>query len=388
MHFGQPLEMGGLASFGRLLPLRARQVALSRLIRFACRRATRRASASLYAREGKWGDERILSRHWVRRSSALYSIDDEVMGYGFMWWVMREPRFEQYGMYAALGVGNQMIAVLPDIDVVIVNRANTYRGEGTPTKALLDLIEQVLEARTGEASAKPRLVPLEAAADDPRATSVSVDVLEPFVGKWSYPPASLGMGSRTSVEVKATNGHLVTFSPNSGTFELYLQADGTLIEEDSWERYIPVRTAAGEVDGIADAATVAAGALVAAASENGARASALLESIPEDEETALPSAVTKQLVALLGGKATEAEAALESLTERSRPGQVGADHQRQRLPPHERRAVVGSAGGAGAQHPTLPGVGQRLGQPGRGAPEPRQHGGVHSLLREDARARR
>ncbi|MGM0670380.1 MAG: serine hydrolase domain-containing protein, partial [Gemmatimonadota bacterium] len=98
----------------------------------------------LFARTGVWDGSRILSEHWVDRSSALYSIDTDVMGYGFYWWILREARFTKHGMYAALGVGNQFIAVLPRSDMVIVNRADTYEGEGTPMPALLDLIEEVL----------------------------------------------------------------------------------------------------------------------------------------------------------------------------------------------------------------------------------------------------
>ncbi len=276
----------------------------------------------LYAREGLWGTERILSRHWVRRSSALYSIDDDVMGYGFMWWVMREPRFEQYGMYAALGVGNQMIAVLPDINVVIVNRANTYQGERTPMKALLNLIEQVLEARTGEPATQPRLVPLEPAAGDERATSVSADELSELVGEWKYPPPSLGMGSRTTVDIEMADGHLVTHSPVSGTFELYLQPDGTLLEEDSWNQYLPVRDSNGNVDGIADASTVAMGALVAAGRKDSSRAASLLASVPEQDDLAIPTGVIEQLVDLLAGKSAEAEAGLGELASRGQRGQV------------------------------------------------------------------
>ncbi len=63
-------------------------------------------------------------------------------------------------MAAALGVGNQMIAVLPEIDLVIVNRANTYDGQRTPMPELLDLIEAVLEARIGEPNPDPELAPL------------------------------------------------------------------------------------------------------------------------------------------------------------------------------------------------------------------------------------
>ena len=90
----------------------------------------------LFTRGGLWGDERILSKHWVTRSTALYSIDSEQMGYGFMWWVLRVPELEEHGMVSALGVGNQMIAALPGIDLVIVNRANTYDGERTPTQRI------------------------------------------------------------------------------------------------------------------------------------------------------------------------------------------------------------------------------------------------------------
>ncbi len=43
----------------------------------------------------------------MNRSSALYSIDTDIMGYGFYWWILRQPPFLDHGMYAALGVGNQ-----------------------------------------------------------------------------------------------------------------------------------------------------------------------------------------------------------------------------------------------------------------------------------------
>ncbi|HSD29680.1 MAG TPA: serine hydrolase, partial [Vicinamibacteria bacterium] len=49
----------------------------------------------LFAREGRWGSQRLLSRDWVRRSSVRYSNDDDAWGYGLMWWVAREPRFER-----------------------------------------------------------------------------------------------------------------------------------------------------------------------------------------------------------------------------------------------------------------------------------------------------
>jgi hypothetical protein len=206
----------------------------------------------LFARSGMWEENRILSENWVNRSSALYSIDSDVMGYGLYWWVLREARFLDHGMYAALGVGNQFIAVLPKSDIVIVNRADTYEGERTPMPALLDLIEEVLEARTGTSVANPELAVLEE-TPDPGVTTVSGDLLEEFVGEWRYPPAMTGLPQQTTMTLTKGEGYLNGFSPIAGTFKLYLQDDGTLHEEDSHRSWVPVRDESGAFVGLADA---------------------------------------------------------------------------------------------------------------------------------------
>jgi len=273
----------------------------------------------LYARLGMWDDRQILSEHWVRRSSALYSIDSDVMGYGFMWWVMREPRFTRHGMFAALGVGNQMIAVLPKSDMVIVNRANTYQGESTPTGALLDLVEQVLEARTGTPVEEPRLMPLEVASD-PKITRVSRDRLEEFVGEWDFPPPALGLPSRTAMRVTPGDGHLVRYVPVAGTFRLYLQEDGSLHEEDSHERYLPVRDESGSLTGIADVQTILTAAIMAAADGQGDRAALVLSIVEGDEDTQV--AVVRGMVDLMGGDPQSAERAVRQLADRNDASEV------------------------------------------------------------------
>ncbi|MFW6206907.1 MAG: serine hydrolase domain-containing protein [Gemmatimonadota bacterium] len=206
----------------------------------------------LFARSGVWdGGERILSEHWVNRSRALYSIDNERVGYGFYWWVYREPPFSDHGMYAALGVGNQLVAVLPESDLVIVNRANTYEGESTPTSELMDLIAQVLDARTGTPVSDPELTPLEAQTD-PLITHVPSDRLEEFEGTWAYPPAPLDMEPQEEIEIRVADGHLVGEFPTSGTFRMYLQDDGSLHLEDSHRRVVPIRNDDGTLAGIVD----------------------------------------------------------------------------------------------------------------------------------------
>ena len=273
----------------------------------------------LFTCEGLWGDERILSKHWVRRSSALYSIDDEIRGYGFMWWLYREPRFERHGMYAALGVGNQMIAALPDSDLVIVNRANTYQGESTPDAALRDLIGQVLEARVGEPVARPKLKPL-ATQPEPYVTQVDDGRLKEYTGKWDYPAPPLGLRARTWVRMSPGDGHVVAHSPASGTFKFYLQPDGVFVEEDSHDRYLVVRDDAGAFAGVAGADAIVRAALAAQAAGDSKRSAALMQRV-EDEE-GFDVDVGRAILLLLDGRANDAEASLRELAERRNPRRV------------------------------------------------------------------
>jgi CubicO group peptidase (beta-lactamase class C family) len=253
-HFGQPLGMEDWrVSDGYYHYERDKSKYPAYPFRMSARDAAR--FGLLFARGGLWGDDRVLSEHWVRRSSALYSIDSDIWGYGFYWWVALEPRFTKHGMYSAQGVGNQMIAVLPKSDIVIVNRANTYESERTPMPALLDLIEEVMEARTGEAVGDPTLTELDVSRD-PMVTQVSDRELQEFVGEWAYPPAPLGMPEVATLKITAGPGHLVTWFPTQGTFKLYLQEDGTFYQEDSKRRFAPIRDESGAFAGLAPAEMV------------------------------------------------------------------------------------------------------------------------------------
>jgi tetratricopeptide (TPR) repeat protein len=225
-------------------------------------------------------------------------------------------------MYAALGVGNQMIAVLPESDIVIVNRANTYEGERTPGPALLDLIEQILDARTGTPVADPALQPLDVGSD-PHVTGVPADRLAEFEGAWDYPAPLLGFPAVTTVEITTEEDHLVAYSPLAGTFKLYLQEDGQLHEEDSHRRYILVRDGAGSLAGVADGRTVVSAAVIAAADGERDRAAELLALVEDDEN--LEFEVARAMVDLLAGREEAAERAVRHLAERGDPSQVEAN---------------------------------------------------------------
>jgi CubicO group peptidase (beta-lactamase class C family) len=277
-HFGRPLGMQDWRvsdGYYHYEPAKSKYPAYP--FRMSARDAAR--FGLLFAREGAWGEQQILSRHWVRRSTAMCSIDTDVMGYAYLWWVFREPRFEKHGMVAALGVGNQMIAALPDSDLVFVNRANTYETEDTPLGPLLDLVESILAARTGEPAAEPRLVPLEEHAHP----AASAEGFEGLVGRWDSPPAALGLSTESTVEVTVVGGRLTWTVPGWGTFALDPQPDGSLLEEDSLQRYFPVRDAAGALAGIATAQEIARGAVALVGRGERVRAEALLAALPDSE---------------------------------------------------------------------------------------------------------
>ncbi len=297
-HFGKPLAMEDWrVSDGYFHYERDKSVYPAYPFRMSARDAAR--FGLLFAREGMWGDQRILSRHWVRRSTALYSDDSDNFGYGFMWWVARQSPFVDHGLVSALGVGNQMIAALPNSDLVIVNRANTYQGERTPIEGLLELIESVLAARTNEPVANPELKPLESTPAEPlpRMPKAQADPLKKeLVGDWPYPPAPLDQPEFTRVKITLENDELVAFSDVSGTFVEVLQPDGSLIEEDSQERYLLIRNDDGTFAGISDVMTVAQGAVLKAAANDRAGAKNLLGLL--DNEDSRLTAIAKVLVDL------------------------------------------------------------------------------------------
>jgi CubicO group peptidase (beta-lactamase class C family) len=311
-HFGQPLEMEDWrVSDGYYHYESDKSIYPAYPFRLSARDAAR--FGLLFTREGLWGGNQILSRHWVRRSTALYSIDDDVFGYGFMWWVAREPRFARHGMVCALGVGNQMIAALPDSDMVIVNRADTYVGEGTPMNALNDLIEQVLAARTGTPVVDPELLPLKEKEPDPSVTTVAADRLAEYVGTWSLPAPPLGMPAFTSVEISGGQGHLIAFSPRAGTFELYLQPDGSLVQEDSRRRYLPVHDDSGAFAGITDTITAVRAAIMAAGSGESSRAETIMAIVAAEELPLVEAG--RAVIELLAGRSAAAEQTLRKLAE-------------------------------------------------------------------------
>jgi CubicO group peptidase (beta-lactamase class C family) len=111
----------------------------------------------LFLRGGKWGDRQVIPADWVKESTTYFS-DATIYGgdgYGYMWWVAKDhnrfPHFPQAelkeGTYSARGAGGQYIVVIPDRDMVVVHRVNTFEGHNVTGLQFGRLLKMILEAR-------------------------------------------------------------------------------------------------------------------------------------------------------------------------------------------------------------------------------------------------
>jgi CubicO group peptidase (beta-lactamase class C family) len=89
----------------------------------------------LVLNEGEFGGRQILSKNWMRDSLQIYSEDAweyhvgrnfNDVGYGYMWWSVRAG---EYRYHLAWGHGGQQIAVLQDLDMVLVVTADPLYGQ-------------------------------------------------------------------------------------------------------------------------------------------------------------------------------------------------------------------------------------------------------------------
>lgn len=103
----------------------------------------------LYMQEGRWNDQQIIPQQWVKESLTAYSPKEEKRGFGYAWNIYPEKTFKQR-CYTAEGSGGHALILLPDIDMVIVHRANTYIEPWVAVDwtEIKEIVKEILAART------------------------------------------------------------------------------------------------------------------------------------------------------------------------------------------------------------------------------------------------
>ncbi|MCP4578614.1 MAG: serine hydrolase, partial [Deltaproteobacteria bacterium] len=94
----------------------------------------------LYLNDGVWNGEQVVPSAWVGESGNEYILTDEAwFGYGYQWWISDSVPY----MYMAIGAFGQLIAVIPEKNMVIVL---TGDGDGTQVSVLWEFIFPATES--------------------------------------------------------------------------------------------------------------------------------------------------------------------------------------------------------------------------------------------------
>lgn len=88
---------------------------------------------------GNWNGRQIVSRQWIRESTAAHiGPADRMYFYGYQWWQGRSLfRRREVPWVAAIGNGGQRIIVVPELDLVVAITAGLY---ASPMQAWLPLL--------------------------------------------------------------------------------------------------------------------------------------------------------------------------------------------------------------------------------------------------------
>ncbi len=88
---------------------------------------------ALYQKNGNWEGTQIIPADWIVESTTVYSLEDSTLGigYGYMWRIIEEGSvvselFDGYRVIYHTGLGGvQAMVIIPDLNLVIVERTNT-----------------------------------------------------------------------------------------------------------------------------------------------------------------------------------------------------------------------------------------------------------------------
>jgi CubicO group peptidase (beta-lactamase class C family) len=76
---------------------------------------------------GTWEGSRIVSEQWIEESTTIHVPFDEngKCGYGYQWWIESVP----FANFSARGWGDQLLVVLPELELVAVITGGNYRRD-------------------------------------------------------------------------------------------------------------------------------------------------------------------------------------------------------------------------------------------------------------------
>lgn len=121
----------------------------------------------LFMQEGRWEDEQIISRRWVKEARTAQSVTpSEEHPYGYGWWLT--PELE--GVYRADGRNGQYIYILPGWNMLLVTTGGGFEM-GEIGESLLEIISAMQETLPANPAGVARLEEAAATVAQPPAAS-------------------------------------------------------------------------------------------------------------------------------------------------------------------------------------------------------------------------
>lgn len=108
----------------------------------------------LYMDGGHWNGEQLVSNAWVAASTRSYTdiswpssanMDWQITGYGYQWWLGHfDFEGRQLETFAAWGFGQQLLMVIPQLQLVIAVNSNAWEERPDQTNQVFSLIKRFL----------------------------------------------------------------------------------------------------------------------------------------------------------------------------------------------------------------------------------------------------
>lgn len=188
----------------------------------------------LMLQNGKWNGKQIVPADWVKESTASHSDLEHGRGYGYMWWTYaknsygdRYPELNKHASFAASGTGGQAIIVIPDADLVVVHRGDTDHNRNFSGGRVWALVDAVLAARAGKASATPKLTALTPVPFNSQLPAIVLPQVQPMTdAEINSLVGEYDIGQPQRVRITKFSGKPFVFMPGRGDAEIFRTGDG------------------------------------------------------------------------------------------------------------------------------------------------------------------
>jgi CubicO group peptidase (beta-lactamase class C family) len=198
----------------------------------------------LYEQMGVWNGERILSEEWVTNSTRSH-IDTGHGGWGYLWATLPRSESEKYefkslskyDVYFKTGIGVHIVAIVPELDLVFINRFDSDNSipeyEKPPVFNLLSLI---IDAKIDSPRENPSLKKLNSIPfpEDDRTpitpSKITLDnaILDRYTGTYDFHPAI--------IRIVRKEDHLQLLEKDGRIFDdLYPESENIFFYE-YWDR--------------------------------------------------------------------------------------------------------------------------------------------------------